>query len=500
MNNPNPRPQFRSHCAAAIIVFAIAIATLSGCDMFFAPSRQPHSVVYEGNGNSSGLAPADLVQHYEGDAVAAAFADGLVKTGHTFMGWNTAEDGTGSAYSPGVLFSMPNRELRLFATWSRSLHSVSFDSRGGTGLAAVRTERIAEIPSSSKPGFALDGWYADSECSPARKVAFPYLPDADATLFAKWIPASEGLLYVLTPEGYSVTKGMAHTYGRIVIPEYWLGRPVTTLGYAAFADCEGLTEVQLPPGMRLIEDRAFYNCPGLLRVSVPESLKSVGAYAFSDCLLLRALPLPIGVTSIGDGAFYGCRALESFAIPPALRTIGSRVFSYCRSLTTLDIPPGVDSLGNYAFSNCYNLKTLNIPDSVSVIGKGAFDGCEALESLTIPQAVSLIADWTFFDCIALKAIVLPRATRSIGYAALGDCSSLTELSIPENVASIGEYAISECDSLLAVDVYPLVPPAAGAYLFEACGSLAVIRVPASSLAAYKAAPEWSAHSSIIVAR
>ncbi len=502
MNNPQHNfryPQCRDMWILKLPLVLLIIA-LSGCDLFFMPSRIAHSVIYDGNGNTSGFAPADTAKYFENDAVAAAVAGSLARAGYVFEGWNTSADGTGNAYSAGALFSMPVVDLTLYATWTGSFHTVTFDSRGGSGVGAVRAHRIAEIPASARSGFALDGWYKDSECRLVDKVDFPYLPDADTTLYAKWIPASDGLLYVYTPEGYSVTKGMASARGTITVPEYWLGRSVTILGYAAFADCGGLEEVRLPEGLVLIGDRSFENCPSLLGISLPDSLKLVGAFAFADCTGLRAVSMPSGVTTIGDGAFSGCEALETFTFPSALRTVGARTFSNCIHLGSLDIPSGVDSLGIRAFSNCYRLKTLNIPDSVGSIGEGAFDGCEAVESLTIPSAVSVIADWTFFGCCALTSLVLPQATRSIGYAALADCTSLTRLIIPENVVSIGEYAISECDNLQTVDVYPAAVPAAGAHLFEDCDLLAEIRVPSSNIDAYKAATEWSAFSSIIVGR
>jgi uncharacterized repeat protein (TIGR02543 family) len=41
----------------------------------------------------------------------------LVKNGYTFIGWNTAADGTGSSYQGGASFSMPAADVTLYAQW-----------------------------------------------------------------------------------------------------------------------------------------------------------------------------------------------------------------------------------------------------------------------------------------------------------------------------------------------------------------------------------------------
>ena len=55
---------------------------------------------------------------------------------------------------------------------------------------------------------------------------------------------------------------------------------VTTLGYAAFSECEGLNTITIPDGVTTISDWVFYNCAGLTSITIPNSVSSIGAGAF----------------------------------------------------------------------------------------------------------------------------------------------------------------------------------------------------------------------------
>lgn len=76
---------------------------------------------------------------------------------------------------------------------------------------------------------------------------------------------------------------------------------------------------------------------------------------------------------------------------------------------------------------------------------------------------------------------------------------ITELTIPASVTSIGDYAFTGNNaSQMTLIVLPTTPPTLGKNVFTlATGS--VIKVPAASVAAYKAADGWKDYASYIVA-
>ena len=73
------------------------------------------TLTYDANGH--GTAPANVTMTYA-DATNAAAA--LTATGYTFTGWNTAADGTGTAYAAGAEVKAANTvptEMTLYAQW-----------------------------------------------------------------------------------------------------------------------------------------------------------------------------------------------------------------------------------------------------------------------------------------------------------------------------------------------------------------------------------------------
>ena len=90
-----------------------------------------YAVTYDGNGNSGGSVPTDGNNYEEGATVTVlANTGGLVKTGHTFSGWNTASDGSGTSYAVASTFAMGSADVTLYANWSTATN-VNFTTIGG---------------------------------------------------------------------------------------------------------------------------------------------------------------------------------------------------------------------------------------------------------------------------------------------------------------------------------------------------------------------------------
>jgi uncharacterized repeat protein (TIGR02543 family) len=77
-----------------------------------------YTVTYDGNGNTSGTAPVDtLSPYYAGVTVTVLGQGDLARDKYNFTGWNTAADGTGTAYVEGNTFTMPAANVVLYAQW-----------------------------------------------------------------------------------------------------------------------------------------------------------------------------------------------------------------------------------------------------------------------------------------------------------------------------------------------------------------------------------------------
>jgi autotransporter-associated beta strand protein len=93
-----------------------------------------YPLAYDGNGHSTGSVPVDASSPYIPAAtVTVANAPTLSRTGHTFGGWNTAANGTGTNYAVGATFAI-TQATTLYAKWIRSTerYSVTYLGNGQT--------------------------------------------------------------------------------------------------------------------------------------------------------------------------------------------------------------------------------------------------------------------------------------------------------------------------------------------------------------------------------
>jgi uncharacterized repeat protein (TIGR02543 family) len=85
------------------------------------------SVTYHGNGHTSGAVPVDADSPYgRGDQVTVLDKGDLERAGHTFTGWNTAADGSGTEYAQGATFAMQEEDVHLYAQWEAQTYSVTY--------------------------------------------------------------------------------------------------------------------------------------------------------------------------------------------------------------------------------------------------------------------------------------------------------------------------------------------------------------------------------------
>ena len=209
---------------------------------------------------------------------------------------------------------------------------------------------------------------------------------------------------------------------------YTIPDSVTSIGYAAFEGCSGLTSITIPDSVTSIGYSAFEGCRGLTSITIPDSVTSIGDAVFYGCSGLTSITIPDSVTSIGDWAFYGCSGLTSITIPDSVTSIGGHAFCHafygCSGLTSITIPASVTSIGESAFGYCRGLTSITIPASVTSIGSSAFYGCSGLTSITIPDSVTSIGYSAFEGCSGLTSITIPDSVTSIGYSAFYDCPNL----------------------------------------------------------------------------
>lgn len=244
---------------------------------------------------------------------------------------------------------------------------------------------------------------------------------------------------------------------------------VTSIGEDAFSRCRDLTAIVMPETITKICQAAFYYCRGLSEIVIPNS-----------------------VIEIEEEAFSNCDSVTSITIGNSVKTIGESAFAYCMKATSITIGNSVETIGESAFRGCRSLTSITIPNSVTTIDEFAFNGCRNLESITLPDSVTEIRRYVLAGT-GLKSFVIPNTITKICNFAFSESSSLKSVTIPETVTTIGNYAFYKCDSLRTVVALSMTPPAIEEKTFDAKDIYrdGTLYVPYSSVAAYKAANNWT---------
>ena len=123
----------------------------------------------------------------------------------------------------------------------------------------------------------------------------------------------------------------------------------------AFANCESLTSVTIPEGVRTIEAAAVRSC-GLEAIIIPESTIRLARWCFASCHGLKSATIGRNVDTIEEGAFGECQNLTEIVsrnpVPPTIEQGDDRVFDQLvEQNATLYVPVG--SKGTYSSADCW---------------------------------------------------------------------------------------------------------------------------------------------------
>ena len=138
------------------------------------PTAATYSVVYSANGSTGGAVPSDT-KAYAASSTATVLGNtgALVKTGYVFTGWNTAANGSGTAYAAGASLAVGSGSVTLYAAWVRQFTQVTtLAGTAGSGGSADGTGTAALFNGPS--GVATGGtnlYVADSSSGTIRKLA-----------------------------------------------------------------------------------------------------------------------------------------------------------------------------------------------------------------------------------------------------------------------------------------------------------------------------------------
>ena len=119
------------------------------------------------------------------------------RDGYTFTGWDTVADGSGTDYSGGDTYTLPNNGTdTLYAQWQINTVTLAYDPQGGSGEPGDQTGDAASdvTVSTTEPtrdGYTFAGWdtAANGSGTDYAGGATYTLPNSGTdTLYAQWTP------------------------------------------------------------------------------------------------------------------------------------------------------------------------------------------------------------------------------------------------------------------------------------------------------------------------
>jgi hypothetical protein len=299
-------------------------------------------------------------------------------------------------------------------TQTRPCLEVSFDSRGGTGVASSyvpRGQSLAALPAEpTKAGATFLGWYLEptagnDEVTEATTVM------AGMTAYARWertisfLPnggaessydqtAIEGIPEQLTIKeftraGYDFMGWALTPYGAIayadgasitaadsnpVLYARWLNQsatPASSFQYTSYADHAVLTlYLGTDPIVRIPE---FIG-------GLPVTQAEFGTFAYKT--LITSVDIGELESLASSGQFAGCRGLVSVTLNQRITNITANTFSDCRSLASINLHEGITQIGQCAFYNNILLTEVVFPASLTLLSTDAFWSCNTLVTAT----------------------------------------------------------------------------------------------------------------------
>ena len=211
--------------------------TLQGSSTLYACwAGVAQTLTYHGNGATGGNTAAQ--SGHTGDELTTN-ANGFTRDGYTFVRWDTAKDGSGTAYGEGKngvgRYTMKPAGNDLYAIWQANPASIQYrDDYGATGstpdTTGVTGQNVTIAQNGfTRPGYTFTGWARDRRTNPSLQPGGRYtLTPGTTTLWAQWKADPAHLIYNSNSGSTSQTR---RTDGVVDQTLTVIANPFTRTGY-----------------------------------------------------------------------------------------------------------------------------------------------------------------------------------------------------------------------------------------------------------------------------
>lgn len=193
-------------------------------------------LTYDGNGATGGKTDP---QNGVTDQKVSVRQNGFTRDGYTFVRWDTAKDGSGTAYGEGKngvgRYTMKPAGNDLYAIWQANPASIRYrDDWGATGstpdTTGVTGQNVTIAQNGfTRPGYTFTGWARDRRTDPSLQPGGRYtLTPGTTTLWAQWKADPAHLIYNSNSGSTSQTR---RTDGVVDQTLTVIANPFTRSGY-----------------------------------------------------------------------------------------------------------------------------------------------------------------------------------------------------------------------------------------------------------------------------
>lgn len=247
---------------------------------------------------------------------------------------------------------------------------------------------------------------------------------------------------------------------------------VTEIVRRAFAYCDNLDSVTIPPSVETIGDDAFYSAnyltiKGYSYTAAEDYAKdnyitfvSLGEAEFeilasgklTDSISWRVDSRRV-LTVSGSGSapdfaakedvpwYEYCDVIQTIVLDGEIENIGAYYFFAFTRLEEVTLPASVSKVGDYAFYSNSSLKTVNVKGTLTHIGDYAFYSNKAIAQFPFNEGLVEIGSYSFYDTM-LSSVTTPSTLKSIGSYAFYKCTYLTSVTLTDNITYMGDAAFS----------------------------------------------------------
>lgn len=212
--------------------------TLQGSSTLYACwAGVAQTLTYHGNGATGGNTAAQ--SGHTGDELTTN-ANGFTRDGYTFVRWDTAKDGSGTAYGEGKngvsQYTMKPAGNDLYAIWKANPAAIQYrndwpNTTGSTPDTTGVTGQDVTIARNgfTRPGYTFTGWARDRRTNPSLQPGGRYtLTPGTTTLWAQWKADPAHLIYNANTGSTSQTR---RTDGVVDQTLTVIANPFTRTGY-----------------------------------------------------------------------------------------------------------------------------------------------------------------------------------------------------------------------------------------------------------------------------